>query len=172
MLVRPARDEERLAVARVHVGSWQAAYRGLLPDAYLDALRPEDRAVRYDFSGRDGTPTTIVAVDGDAVLGFATFGRCDDDAAHDIGELMALYVDPGIWGEGAGSALIVEARSRLVAGGFVRARLWVLVGNARAERFYERDGWRRTGARRSQRIWGIDLDEHGFERRLTQPSGL
>ena len=30
-------------VAEVHVRSWQVAYRGLLPDAYLDALRPAGR---------------------------------------------------------------------------------------------------------------------------------
>ena len=28
-----------MEVARVHVRSWQAGYRGLLPDAYLDGLR-------------------------------------------------------------------------------------------------------------------------------------
>jgi GNAT superfamily N-acetyltransferase len=36
-------------VACVHVRSWQAAYRGLLPDEYLDGLRAEDRANRYTF---------------------------------------------------------------------------------------------------------------------------
>lgn len=39
-----------MAVARVHVRSWQVAYRGLIPDGYLDRLCPEDRAVRYDFT--------------------------------------------------------------------------------------------------------------------------
>ena len=32
-----------MAVARVHVRSWQVGYRGLLPDAYLDGLRAEER---------------------------------------------------------------------------------------------------------------------------------
>ena len=45
-LLRDAQPFDADAVARVHVQTWQVAYRGLLPDAYLDALRPEDRARR------------------------------------------------------------------------------------------------------------------------------
>jgi GNAT superfamily N-acetyltransferase len=53
-----------MAVARVHVRSWQAAYRGLLPDDYLDQLRPEDRAQSYDFASLDPLkPRTIVGVE-------------------------------------------------------------------------------------------------------------
>ena len=42
-----------MAVARVHVRSWQVGYRGLLPDAYLDGLRAEERAERYNFASGD-----------------------------------------------------------------------------------------------------------------------
>ena len=73
MLIRPAEAADALAVARVHVRAWQAAYRTLLPQDYLDRLRPEDRAERYDFSHQDPLkPYTMVACDGDAILGFAT----------------------------------------------------------------------------------------------------
>ena len=167
MLVRPARVDETLSVARVHVRSWQAAYRGFMPDEYLDALRPEDRAARYDFSGlRPDAPSTLVAVEGDDVIGFSTFGPNADDAAGLTGDVLALYVDPDKWGCGAGRALIAETRTRFIARGYTRAVLWVLVGNARAERFYERDGWARTGVRRTARVWGIDVDESQFETRL------
>src|SRR3984885_11964090 len=64
MLLRPAEPEDAMAVARVHVRSWQAAYRALLPDDYLDQLRPEDRAQSYDFASLDPLkPRTIVAVE-------------------------------------------------------------------------------------------------------------
>jgi hypothetical protein len=38
MDIRPARMEDVPQIAVVHVRSWQAAYRGLLPQAYLDGL--------------------------------------------------------------------------------------------------------------------------------------
>ena len=53
-----------MLVAQVHVRSWQAAYRTLHPDDYLDQLRPEDRAHTYDFASLDPLkPQTIVAVE-------------------------------------------------------------------------------------------------------------
>jgi hypothetical protein len=53
--LRPAVPGDSLAVARIHVRAWQTAYRGLLPDAYLDGLRAEDRAAR-GWSSSSETP--------------------------------------------------------------------------------------------------------------------
>src|SRR5882672_8389445 len=53
MQVRLAEPDDAIAVARVHVRSWQVAYRTLLPDDYLNQLRPEDRAQKYDFASLD-----------------------------------------------------------------------------------------------------------------------
>ena len=43
MEVRVATVDDAEAVAAVHVRSWQHAYRGLIGDAYLDALSVERR---------------------------------------------------------------------------------------------------------------------------------
>lgn len=52
MIVRAACPGDAMEVAGVHVRAWQVGYRGLLPDAYLDGLRAEERAAR--FYRRDG----------------------------------------------------------------------------------------------------------------------
>jgi ribosomal protein S18 acetylase RimI-like enzyme len=163
--VREAEPADALEVAQVHVRSWQAAYRGLLPDAYLDALRPEERAARYTFgrASRDG-PATFVAIQDEAIRGFATIRRSDSE--REVGEVVALYVDPGCWGLGLGKRLIEEARRRLEERGFDEAILWVFAGNERAERFYRRDGWAREGARRLDEVWGITVDEVRYRRTL------
>src|SRR4051794_4986692 len=74
MLLRPAEPSDALAVARVHVRAWQVAYRNLLPDDYLNSLKPEDRAQPYPSGGTDPRePMTTVAVDEQGtVRGFAT----------------------------------------------------------------------------------------------------
>src|SRR6267378_3827093 len=64
MLIRPAVPDDAIGVARVHVRSWQAGYRKLLPDDYLDRLRPEERAQRYNFGSLDPRqPATIIAAE-------------------------------------------------------------------------------------------------------------
>ena len=155
--LRAAAPADALAVARVHVRAWQVGYRGLLPDGYLDGLRAEDRAARYTLGRSDGPQTTVAVVD-DAIAGFV--------AIHGD-ELAALHVDPDRWGGGVGRALIARARADLVAAGVSEAHLWLLDGNARAQRFYERDGWTTDGTRRTDTVWGIEVRELRFRRLLS-----
>ena len=177
MLLRPAHPDDALAVARVHVRSWQAAYRSLLPGGYLDQLRPEDRAASYDFSGLNpAMPQTIVAcaegapgTQGEtpgAILGFASIMPSRDASLSSHGELCALYVDPTHWGHGIGLALLSAARTRLLERGFQNALLWVLVGNQRADRFYRNDGWTPDGIRKTDTLWGVTVEELRYQRAL------
>ena len=167
MAIRPAKPEDALAVAQVHVRSWQAAYRSLLPDEYLDQLLPEDRADRYDFSHADPRkPYTHVAERDGYILGFATTGAAHDAECSGLGELLALYVVPESWGKSIGRQLAVSARQRLIGQGFAEAILWVLEGNVRADRFYRMDGWLPDGARKQDSIWGITVSEVRYRRAL------
>lgn len=165
--VRTAEAADRRAVAGVHVRSWQAAYRGLMPDAYLDGLDPDDRATQYTFGSDDPLPqSTIVSVEDGTIDGFATVGPTRDADLPDTGEVYALYVDPGSWGRGVGRLLMETARSRLSHLGCPQALLWVLKGNGRAQHFYEIDGWVLDGARRSEERWGVATDEVRYRRTL------
>jgi GNAT superfamily N-acetyltransferase len=167
MLLRPAEPADALAVARVHVRSWQTAYRNLLPNDYLDQLRPEDRAQKYTFgSPNSADPYTIVAAEAGVIHGFATTAPARDPDVPDFGELCALYVEPDHWGRGIGVALVTAARTRLVDLGFKSAVLWVLTGNVRAERFYRLDHWTADGQRRSDEVWGVAVNELRYQRAL------
>jgi GNAT superfamily N-acetyltransferase len=167
MEIRPAAPDDALAIARVHVRSWQAAYRGLLPDSYLDSLRPADRAARYDFTQfGSAMPHTLVAVEASEILGFATTMPSRDPTLADYGELAALYVAPERWRQGLGARLAAAACQHLLQLGFRDALLWVLVGNARAENFYRARGWHPDGVRRSEMVWGIEVEELRYLRQL------
>jgi len=163
--VRPAAPEDAYEVAGVQVRSWQAAYRGLIAQEYLDSLTPELWAGRYTF-GRVGIrlPSTLVAVDGPTICGLATTGLCRDEDLSNFGELMAIYVDPAYVRTGVGRLLITAARERLRGVGVMAASLWVLEGNARARRFYERDGWRFDGTRRTRAYGAAPVEEVRYRR--------
>lgn len=170
MNLRPAVPGDAMAVARVHVRAWQAAYRGLMPDDYLAGLRPEDRAQRYDFASVDpGRPRTLVALEADTILGFATVSPARDGDAAGHGELCALYVEPDCWGRGVGRALASAARNELYSLGFRNALLWVVAGNKRAERFYRADGWTRDGSHRARQVWNVTVDTVRYGRVLQSP---
>lgn len=163
--LRAACRDDAGAIASLHVRSWQAAYRGLMPDQYLDGLRAEDRVGRYNFSPQEGPcPRCVVAEEDGAIIGFAMRGPSRDGEA--VGELYAIYVDPEHWGQGTGALLMGDSRRSLHAQGYGEAVLWVLDGNERAQRFYRADGWWPDGARKLEQVWGLHVAEVRFRRAL------
>lgn len=165
--VRRAEPGEELAVAGVHVRAWLAAYRGLIDDDYLDNLRAEDRAAMHSFGAAAAdAPETLLAVEGDDILGFVAFGPSRDEDTPGAGEIFALYIDPAHWSGGVGRLLMREARERLRQRGFDEGTLWVLEGNEQAERFYHAEDWQRDGAERAEDPYGPVVTVRRFRRRL------
>ncbi|HEV2892415.1 MAG TPA: GNAT family N-acetyltransferase [Actinomycetota bacterium] len=165
--VRPARVGDAPAMGRLHVRAWQAAYRGHMPDDYLDGLRAEDRAAGWERTlelARDRA-AVLVAEQAGEVVGFATVGSAQDPEG--TGELYAINVDPGHWGTGAGRALLQAAQAELARLGFEETVLWVLPANARARRFYEIAGWVADGASRTTEVLGVVVPEVRYRRRST-----
>ena len=72
-------------------------------------------------------------------------------------ELAAMYVVPARWGTGVARALHAAAVAHLRTCGLPAAHLWVIEGNARARRFYEREGWRATDERRPLAFREVEL---------------
>ena len=94
--------------------------------------------------------TLIAEVDGEAA-GYASVELADPRVAH----LSRLFVRPPHWGSGVANALHAEA----LAVAAPEMRLFTPTGNARARRFYEREGWRAAGTTRHPEL-GVELTEY------------
>jgi ribosomal protein S18 acetylase RimI-like enzyme len=161
--VRRAVLEDAPAIAAIHVAAWQAAYRGLMAEEVLDWLSVASREARWRriLSIQDSTSRVWVAVDGDAVLGFAsTAPSVDDDASPGTAELYTLYLAPPWMRQGVGSMLLAHAVGDLGARGFALVTLWVLAENRRARDFFERASWSADGREQT--------DEMGFQVRYAR----
>lgn len=135
-VIRAATVGDARAIAEVQVAGWHAAYRGLMPDATLDACTVEVREPKWAQNlAEAGGPRTTVLVREGRVIGFACVGPSRDEPRS--AEVWALYVAPDAWGTGAGRALLEDGLASLDARGYASTTLWVLRGNARAIRFYE-----------------------------------
>ena len=158
---RPAREADAQALAEVHVRSWQAAYRELLPADFLAGLSISDRAERWRGRLREEQPpqATTVAELGGELVGFASIGRSRDDDLADWLELNTIYLLPSAWGTGIGGRLLDAA--------LVRDRryfLWVFVGNQRAQAFYRKTDFAPDGSTKSITLGGRTLTELRYRR--------
>ena len=161
--MREVRSEDGPAIARVHVDTWRAAYRGIMPDAVLDNLSYGQRAVSWQQILSDPDSTTLVAVVDD-VIGFVTGGAERDPpsgAGSEAAELLAIYVLAEHQGVGVGEALVRELAKRLIGRGFRTLKLWVLDANSSGGRFYRKLGGRPV-AHEVMSIAGIDLDKTAY----------
>ncbi|MGI5140238.1 MULTISPECIES: N-acetyltransferase family protein [unclassified Streptomyces] len=148
------------AVSAVRVSGWRAAYAGIVPQSYLDAMSvKEDAAQRREwFKAAGNQVENLVATDVGTVTGWAAMGlRLGDPDGGATGELYALYVRPDRIGTGMGRRLMEAVRSLADELGFRRLELWVLADNVRALRFYERAGFSPDGAERVEEYDGVPL---------------
>ena len=142
MNIRAAVLSDARSIAQVHVYSWQQAYRGQVPDSFLDRLSIDRREVAWKESITRGTPEIWVAESGAEIVGWVAFGSSrDDDASPITGEEEAIYVLPTHWSCGIGRELWFVAQSRFIERKFTAATLWVLADNERAIRFYRAAGF-------------------------------
>ena len=167
--IREAMVQDAEAIATIHVDSWQAAYRGILPEAYLANLAVTQRSEAWRKSIVAGKPRVLVAQaddhddDADAdetILGWVAFGDSrDGDKDHRWAEVETLYIAPAFWRKGVGNRLIDAARHALQSAGYTDVALWVLLDNRRARAFYKRSGFVCDNSSRGVQLGGKWLTE-------------
>jgi GNAT superfamily N-acetyltransferase len=171
LLIRRAGPADARAIAEVTVAGWQAAYRGILPDDFLDSLRVDARETAWrsmlesDVGG--GTPAWVAERAG-RIVGFVSSGPPrDEDVPLPAAEIFALYVRPESWRQGLGTALLEVARDHWRAGGAQAVVLWVFEPNLRARSFYEATGWQLDGSRQELQLSGTSAIEVRYRARLS-----
>lgn len=161
VLIRPATPADASAIAHIHVETWRAAYRGLMPDAVLDALDVERRAAFWQDRLAQPWGSVWVAED-DSLAGFCDLipSRDQDAAPDEVAEIVAIYVLPAHWGQGVGRALCEQALAQARQRGCRAVTLWVLASNHNAMRFYEAMGFALDGAQKTKTVAnGVEVEE-------------
>ena len=147
--VREATPDDTEAIIAVTVAGWRTAYRGIVaPDrlaelpvarwrheVHVGLRRPVEDAFSY-----------VAEIDGKfAGYCFVAAPSRERELGAIVADLVAIYVEPDRWSQGAGTALMHAAIERLVELPYDEIFLWTFKGNEPAISFYERHGWRRDG---------------------------
>lgn len=131
--IRRAADADAVSVARIWHAGWEDGHLGHVPPELLPFRTPEHFLARTP----ERIPQMWVAEDPTGIAGFVVV-RND--------EVEQLFVDRPARGGGVATMLLRRGEDEIRRAGHTRAWLAVVAGNRRARRFYERCGWRDTGA--------------------------
>ena len=138
------RDQSRAAMAD---------YVAFAPEGWsLDRFAPEVHLARIEATLANPDAVVLVTVDGTGHVAW----RPEEDRAH----LLALFVAREAWGTGLARRLHDRALESMRERDFTEASLYTPAGQARARRFYEREGWRRTGEPEFSDPFGLDMVEY------------
>ena len=163
IVARPAGDAE--AIARVRVDSWRETYRGMIPQAYLDAMKLEQSRALWEkvLTAGSTAVSVFVAERGAEIVGFGSGNMLVEPKHGFDAELSAVYVRREFQRAGIGRRLVAETAVALSQRerGASSLIVWVIAGNKGARAFLERIGAELVVEQAFQ--WdGMDLVEAGY----------
>lgn len=139
-------DSEIRGKAYVHWKAWQDAYSGLIDQIYLDNFTLE-KCTDIAFRWPDNI---LVAKESDRVVGFVGYGAYNDDSLPETGEVFAIYILKEYYDQKVGYRLMSAAIEKLSE--YQKIAVWVLEGNHRAIKFYEKCGFQFDGTKKQIKL--------------------
>lgn len=154
MLIRQMKKEEIDDVGRIYSLCWKSAYKGIVPQDYLDEITEK----RWSFLA-DNPSKSYVLLDDGKYIGTSSVSPARDEKMSGWGEVISIYLLPEHFGKGYGKALFDFTINELKNRGFDKIYLWTLKKNDRARRFYEKNGFVHDGNTMLCEVGGEPLTE-------------
>ena len=159
---RPARPADVEALARMVVDG-VADYPSFAPAGWTGPSASEEAAHLRELLA-DERAWCLVAEAAGAPVGQVTILPATiaarPTAEPGLMHLRNLFVRRDHWGTGLARELVRAAAGEARERGFAQLRLFVAEGQARARRFYEREGWRAAGEPFFELAAGLTLVEY------------
>ena len=158
MIVRKAKPEDAKRVAEINVIGWQTAYKGLVPDDFLEKWQVTEKRITNFQNAIENPEAVFLVVEEDGrVIGYLHGGKNkeseDMPCEH---EVYGLYIDPAFQRKGAGRLLLKTFKEKIENAPFF---LHAMLGNEKAMTFYTKVGGQRVSKYDMDKTWG-DVTAH------------
>ena len=126
---------------RIITLSWQQTYKGIVSDEFLLGLKDnESERINKSINNFYNNSDIIYVVEVERkVVGFISFGHCDDKEFDDCGEIFSLYIIEEYKGKGYGRKLCETAINHFKLDGYDKMIVGCIDGNP-SNNFYKHIG--------------------------------
>ena len=157
---RPGRSADAHQIARLHIASWQHAYRGILTDSYLDGAIEADRLGVWTKRLEEEPAASMYIQLAERQNGLVGFICAIRDTDPEFGTLIDnLHVHPSCQRLGLGRKLLLDtARWVVQQNPSDSLYLWVYEANLKARLFYERMGGEAVEQRSEKQPDGFEAE--------------
>lgn len=159
MEIRRATLDDVQDISRIHALSWKSAYKGIVPQAYLEELKEDFWVPAFTDWIKDNVITVQIVTDNGSLVGCVAYGRSRDKSLPNWGEIVSIYLVPQYFGKGFGNKLLESALLDLKKSDHESIYLWVLKDSHRARCFYEKNRFHRNNDECVCEIMGKQLTD-------------
>lgn len=131
------KDDDINEICNVYLQSWKVAYKGIIPQHYLDHICKE----QWYRSLQNDSRKSIVMLENNKIIGTSSYSFSRDEDRKEYGEIISIYILPEYCHKGYGKYLLNASINGLRNMGFSHVFLWVLEGNDIARAFYQKNGF-------------------------------
>ncbi len=137
--------EDFLSASTIHAYSWKATYPAFFSKQMLDAIAEDDWVDLFTKQTQNGNRgVAIFSLNGEDV-GAASFGASYDYPDPTWAKILSFYFLPHVWGQGHTQVFMAQLLAHMQQTGVQHVHLYMVQGNTRAQRFYEKCGFALTG---------------------------
>lgn len=161
--VRSAEVSDAQEIASIHVNSWKSAFKGLMPERYINSYTLDQRNTEWLNVLGSNSEHVIVAEKENSLVGFLSFNNKSIDTL----ELSKLYLCPSIYSKGVGYLLMKQFENSAKASGINQLSLYVLDNNQAAIKFYSKHGFKLADGYVAEDFEGETIIDILMEKRLS-----
>lgn len=156
--------DDRMEISHIYEEGWKFAFKGIIPQSYLDGIPEGNWASCLD---REGVHSLVIVEDG-KLIGTSSYCKSRVREFEGYGEIISIYLLPSYVGRGYGKKLLHAVMDELSKLGYRDIFLWVLEENNRARRFYEKEGLMCDDIHTQIEIGGQELREVRYSCRMDE----
>ena len=161
--IREATEDDARGIAKVGVGTWRSAYRGIMWDEHLAGLSYSRNEGKWRRRLQEPGNGRVIFVAEDEQAGIVgSTGAGPECSGHRVyhGELYAIYARDSFQRKGIGRRFVQEVARRFARSGISSMLSWVLVDTP-SRHFYEALGAQEMDAAPAE-IGGVQLEEVAY----------